>query len=723
MYVWLLLPLVMASVLVPIPGVASAGEAHRGVPGVFYYFLHITDLHLGSDKSDKGKLALFTQRVKNMYMELPVKPLAVLNTGDIGDQPEHLEVYTWYRSTMSSLGLPVLNTSGNHDAIAKRGINMAEEYRRVLGSPQYYRDIGLGDGRYVRFIVVNTSVINRAGGYIGRDTLTWVERLVEEAEADPMCIDIWVAGHHAPSPPGSRDYRATPYDDLSGEAAGLVELIEGHGKVAGYIYGHVHTNWVTFHGGKLYVSTAPLTMRGPWPGGIGRFYDGIGYAYRVVIRYNDTVTPLIARVDDDTVAAIIGLRGGEMLWGRVTVYAFIASTHSLEDANIRLLVDDKPAAVFTPLEASSHGGVYRAVLDTDEYPEWLHRLRVLVQAGGESYTSPPVYVFFRSRGGLFLDAENITLGYGVRETQPVIRLYNHNESRGYAVLYTGLEGGAAEALLETEHIWRETAETRYGLVLLPEKPWGGWPPSRFTAGIVVEGLHGDYPYTLYTYSNTGGYARRDTVWPVTWLRVALETGEGGATARWSSGATNVWRAPGTRMEYSGAEPRYIGVATWVENGLTQVMIGYIRVRGPSGAFREYPCVPGITDPRITVNATLREEGGGRAIQVSIHGAGQQEYRVRVLGYTGEGYRDITETRVRGNATIRVPGNYTGYRVLVLGNDTEPLAASPLLTPTEASPQPLPQGGGAAGDYTVFIIGAAAAAAVAAVLVLLRRRGV
>ncbi len=606
----------------------------------FYYFFHITDLHLGSSSADTGKLEAFASVVKNVYTDLPVKPLAVINTGDIVDDPKYqyyYDEYGYYKATLnlSGTGIVRLDTCGNHDMRVYTDSNTGttyngvEYFRENFGSPVYTYDIYVNSTHYVKFISLNTTKVNYDNGYINSTLLDWLEQKIQEAEDDPNCTGIWVFGHHPPAPNSSEnvtaggwDYKATPFNTIV--AAGsdpwrFIRIVSSYAKVKGVVYGHVHENWVTQHYGKYWIVTAPLTLTGPWPSSSSRFYTGEGYVYRIVSVYNGIVSTLVVPVGTMPIGYIVNMRQGEVVSGYVEVIAFAVSDVGV--SSVELYLDGVKVADLQPYNASSKGGLYRGVFDAESISDWQHYLQIhVIDSNGGDYWSPKLYFFARKAGGLrYVRSDLGMISFGLRENYPVARLYIYSDASEdfpFAAIYAPVDSSGdnirVKALIDTEHI-PYRMRMRFSLVTWREEPsysdkvWNNAQGMlKLVAGFSTE-KNDVYPYDFNAWRQKGDpnewwgdYYYITSWWPAIgyWGQITYNS-TGFKVELWPENETYggphtysySWSYYNTDYDYDNI--KYAGILVRSDSTYySQVAIAYLEI-GDSKGLRKYNMVPNI----------------------------------------------------------------------------------------------------------------------------------
>ncbi len=745
---FLLLAILVISVIPTYVGYANTfriGILERAIQlassATFYYFLQITDLHLDSNLADPSKLDAFASLVKNVYANLPVKPLAVVCTGDIADgYGNYTWSYQYYTTTLDLSGTSIerLDTAGNHDV---RNSTQAHTFLQYIGSAQYYKDIYVNATHYVRFIAVNTTQIGYTGGNLSSDKLDEVEAWIQQAQNDPNCIGIWLFGHHPPAPntdenvsAGGWDYKATPFNDiLRGDPWRFVRMVASYSKVVGYLYGHVHVNWVTIHYGKYFIGTAPLCLRGPWPSGVAGQYNGKGYVYRIVAYYNGKVSTYVAHPDELPVGLILNIENGDVLSGTVSVAALVVS--SSEPTAVELYVDNNKVADFVPVNANSYGGLYVATLNVSKLSDWIHSMQIhVVDSQGREFWSPPIYFFARVAGGLrFVRSDLGMISFGIRENYSVARLYLYStasEDFPFAAIYTPVDisGGylRIKALLDTDQVSSYAFRLRFALVTWKAEPsysdkhWNNAQGMmKLVAGAAIEGDANNYPYDFCAWRQKGdpsqwwGDYYRVGDWYVSkgyWLQIQYST-DGFTVERWDEG--DQYKGPSyvsyswsyANTEYDFDDIKYAGILVRSDTGyLSKVAIAYLEIEDAKG-IRKYFMVPNILGIQVVANVTnvaCSANGCNVTVSVTTSDGGTANSGKLVLQGSEDGmkwtnitYKELSTTTLQAGSTytfVNVP-QYTYYRVVYdPGYSTSHLYAVASSSPVTAvsAPAPVPE---------------------------------
>lgn len=160
--------------------------------------------------------------------ELRPRPLAVLLSGDIADEPAP-EVYARAHRIVGGLGIPVHAIPGNHDD------------RDLLAMEFAGRGSASGDPVHVlayvgalRLVGLDTTVPGSPGGTLEPSQLQWLERTLADEPARPTLLAL----HHPPVASGIRAMDAMGLHPA--DAAQLASLLEAHPQVLAVTCGHVH---------------------------------------------------------------------------------------------------------------------------------------------------------------------------------------------------------------------------------------------------------------------------------------------------------------------------------------------------------------------------------------------------------------------------------------------------------------------------------------------------
>ncbi len=608
----------------------------------FYYFIHVTDMHIGSGSADLSAIAKFSEQVKDVFAKLPFKPLAIVDTGDVADDPSYAEyAYGLYKSYMdfSSYGIPTFVTPGNHDV---KGVGDSK-FREWFGDPTAKFDVWVNKTHYIRFISIETARPDSPNGVARGSDLDKVESWVRACESDRACLAVYVFGHHPPAPNTDElyDYKVTPFNTIvSGDPWRLVRIIESHRKVIAYLYGHVHVNWVTYSShGKAYIGTAPLTLEGPWGHVLrGEPYDGIGKVYRVVAWFGGRLYTAVYRVGSWPIALVLGVWEGDVVSGVIRVFVLAASDSPIK--SVEVYVDDRCVASAKPFKTSEVGGLYVAYIDTDSMQYGQHVLDVRVEdSSGRVYWSKPrIYFFVRVSGGLlFARAKTAAIAFGVREDVPVARLYVFSEGTvpmPFAAVYLRAKAPLDTKVLVSAEEPGYNTRLRLGIFTASTNPSPSDALStslslikKFVCGVAVES-NGEVPYGVNAWrpgGEWGEYTHFYDMYPhhFYWLQVSAAS-DGFTAYCWELGrefGDAAKASLGYSDKYHDADDiRYVVFVVRTDTGYySEAAIAFI---GVYGKYRtEIDLVPnslGIPTALQISNVTvIEEEEGAYKVEVVI----------------------------------------------------------------------------------------------------------
>ena len=185
---------------------------------------HISDLHLDLGVRAQQRAVLVIGYLASLTDEID----AVLVTGDIADHGLAAE-YSQARDLLVAFRVPVLVLPGNHDERAHWRAAFTE-------SPHSTEPINtsarVGDAV---FALCDSTIPGRDDGYLHDSTLTWLDELLDEADASALAA--FVCFHHPPVT------LHMPYLDSIRQAGAdrLEALIRRHPSVVAVLCGHAHT--------------------------------------------------------------------------------------------------------------------------------------------------------------------------------------------------------------------------------------------------------------------------------------------------------------------------------------------------------------------------------------------------------------------------------------------------------------------------------------------------
>jgi len=197
--------------------------------------LQLSDLHL---RAQEGEPDERLARAVAAARELAPKPLALLVSGDIADEPT-AEVYARARRALERLAMPIHAIAGNHDdrdllAAAFGGRDSA------IGAPvNVLADVGA-----LRVVGCDTSLPGSPDGELGAEQLEWLVHALADAPARATLLAL----HHPPAPTG---IRAMDEIGIDPDHAALLEaLLAEHPQVLALTCGHVHRTAVSSFAGR-----------------------------------------------------------------------------------------------------------------------------------------------------------------------------------------------------------------------------------------------------------------------------------------------------------------------------------------------------------------------------------------------------------------------------------------------------------------------------------------
>lgn len=181
-----------------------------------FWFVHITDTHIGVEKADERLSATLNDIRKNF----PATEF-VVNTGDLTEMGREDELTT-YAQLMAAWPYPVYNALGNHDVRWSEWGK--EKFRQLIGPNRFFFD-----HKGIRFFFLDTSMLAEHHGHFSKEDLTWLDRELGRLPAEMPAV---VCFHHPPLLPASTIDNDTEFGQLM--ARHNVPLV---------LVGHGHTFW------------------------------------------------------------------------------------------------------------------------------------------------------------------------------------------------------------------------------------------------------------------------------------------------------------------------------------------------------------------------------------------------------------------------------------------------------------------------------------------------
>lgn len=210
-----------------------------------FYFVQITDTHLGSPENEKR-----TRRIVAAVNSLPMKIACVVHTGDICDRKiQNTKACTRAAEIFKEIKVPVYFLAGNHD-IDPASDQSRESYTAQFSSLTYSREI-----QGVRFVFAYTDPLEQGQAMAGYDPFAAVAAELEKAGSRPILLF-----HHAPSVP---DFYNNAVHPGWAEGSRWTALVNRY-PVKAVVAGHFHRDELHWLG------RVPLYVSGPVADKYGR---------------------------------------------------------------------------------------------------------------------------------------------------------------------------------------------------------------------------------------------------------------------------------------------------------------------------------------------------------------------------------------------------------------------------------------------------------------------
>jgi 3',5'-cyclic AMP phosphodiesterase CpdA len=197
--------------------------------------LQLSDLHLRAERGAPDDRLI---RAVAVARELQPRPLAVLLSGDVADEPT-AEVYERAHSIVSALGVPIHAIPGNHDDRDLLAMRFGGR-ESASGAPVHV----LAYVGALRLVGCDTTVPGSDAGSIGSEQLEWLSRALSDEPARATLLAL----HHPPVATGIRAMDEIGID--AKRAAALESLLVSHPQVLAVTCGHVHRVTATSFAGR-----------------------------------------------------------------------------------------------------------------------------------------------------------------------------------------------------------------------------------------------------------------------------------------------------------------------------------------------------------------------------------------------------------------------------------------------------------------------------------------
>ena len=217
-------------------------------------FLQLTDLHVvreGALCSEVLDSRSILRDAVDRLLELrpAIDPLdAVLISGDVSDDGSE-DSYSFARTELERLGLPLFLVPGNHDA--------RDPMRAAFADQKWMPKNGLIDWQAqigdTHLVGLDTLVEGQGGGRLHTESLALLREVVAKPDHRPLVVML----HHPPIRTGIRFMDAIGLENPEA----LAEVLKRAGRETTVIAGHVHG---VYHGkiGGHVVATAPAICSG-----------------------------------------------------------------------------------------------------------------------------------------------------------------------------------------------------------------------------------------------------------------------------------------------------------------------------------------------------------------------------------------------------------------------------------------------------------------------------
>jgi 3',5'-cyclic-AMP phosphodiesterase len=242
-------------ILLIVVGVVWLGGCASKQQATHFYFVQMTDLHLG-DRDHAQRAAACIDEIN----ALPMKIDCVVVTGDMTmDNILRDDVADEARRVLGAIKAPVSFLPGNHDIDPNNLSATVAAYQRTFGPA-----CSMVEHEGVVFLFVYTEPIRQGFDVPGLNIYEWVERELDAAKGKPVIIF-----HHSPSMDDF--YKGRFHDVWKAQARERWHgIVESHKNVKAVIAGHFHRD--EFH----WIGDVPLYICPPVAS-----YFGMVPSYRI----------------------------------------------------------------------------------------------------------------------------------------------------------------------------------------------------------------------------------------------------------------------------------------------------------------------------------------------------------------------------------------------------------------------------------------------------------
>lgn len=233
-----------------IPGCGGTSQTHgpkHTVYGTHFYFVQLTDTHVGTYDHDKR-----LSKAVNMINNLPIRVECVVHTGDVfADNILTPGLANNTKQNLSRIESPLHILPGNHDILAD---NLSATYNAWI---EHFGPVNTAaEYKGVVFIFVYTEPYRDDFSLQGVDGLSWLETQLQRAGKKPVIIF-----HHSPTPDDF--YHNRMHNTWPAEFKKRWEKLVNSANVKAVVAGHFHRSELHWLGDvPVYVGTATATYWG-----------------------------------------------------------------------------------------------------------------------------------------------------------------------------------------------------------------------------------------------------------------------------------------------------------------------------------------------------------------------------------------------------------------------------------------------------------------------------
>jgi Icc protein len=212
----------------------------------------LNDTHIGGKHPENSPIPTHLRETVAWLVDQELQPAAVIINGDLALNDGQADDYAHFAKLIAPLreaGIPVHLTLGNHDDrdVFYQVLKVEEPAESPIAS-RHVSVVRLPKANL--FLLDSLKGTNVAQGFLGREQLAWLNRMLDAHTDKPALI----LAHHNPRLGGDEKYFAGGLED----SEPLWDVLVARAQVKAYIHGHIHRRNYSQHRG-IHILDTPAT--------------------------------------------------------------------------------------------------------------------------------------------------------------------------------------------------------------------------------------------------------------------------------------------------------------------------------------------------------------------------------------------------------------------------------------------------------------------------------